>query len=251
MQISRSELIILKHSNLDKRNKLDLLSINIQFTNGGDKPIQNIQIESAVLNNKIFSQLTVPWRVDDIQPSPHGLPNSDPIVGFSFSLSDLPSDNKNKLTINGNYFLNNKKDNFSYELDVDITSARQIIKDEFLLDANIYFDKNFDNEWTYKIVNNEFSYTGYQINGFQLRLNSPFTIVTSPQGWLVETDNVSFVVWHATLGYEIQTGASIDKFAIKTNSNKATGIIYTITSENQTLKKFGPIKFGTVLGPSL
>lgn len=105
--------------------------------------------------------------------------------------------------------------------------------------------------WAYTIYNDEPVGSSYEIAAFHLDVVAPLGLVSSPPGWIAETDSLSYVAWYVadeTVG-RVRPGASLSGFAIQSATSRSEATPYNLISWDPAAHTAGPVGLDTVLSP--
>jgi hypothetical protein len=130
------------------------------------------------------------------------------------------------------------------------------LKAEPLL-ANIDANISAPGVWAYTVFNDELSGSSNYIDSFSLLINAPVTVTGTPDGWSVDTDNLTFVFWlnaDPVLPYphDIAPDSFLTGFSISSLSAVSAFDSATMASWDHTLDVPGPVSNAlTVDSPAL
>lgn len=105
--------------------------------------------------------------------------------------------------------------------------------------------------WNYTLANQDAN-PGRSVNSFYLPLRSPIRNVVAPEGWTVDTDNRTFVLWSnseaSPYSHDIAPGASLSGFQFETAA-PASSVSYELASWDHSLDASGPLASAAVQAP--
>lgn len=85
------------------------------------------------------------------------------------------------------------------------------------------------------VANDESSDSQSSINTVNLQINAPFTVVGTPPGWQVHTNNTTFVLWFSMdPANHIAPGESLAGFKIQSSSQVPEPLPFTLTARDKT-----------------
>lgn len=105
--------------------------------------------------------------------------------------------------------------------------------------------------WAYIVFNDEPGGSALDIVAFHLDVVAPVGLITSPPGWNVETDNLTYVGWITADDSvpRIKPGASLSGFAIQSATARSESTPLSLISWNRQTNMAGPVGLDTVLSP--
>jgi hypothetical protein len=100
-----------------------------------------------------------------------------------------------------------------------VVVAPPILRADPILAAHIETLVSPPGVWSYTLFNDEPLASSNYIFAFSLTINAPVVVTGVPDGWTVDTDNVSFVFWFNTdlalpYPHDIAPGSSLGGFSI-------------------------------------
>jgi hypothetical protein len=109
--------------------------------------------------------------------------------------------------------------------------------------------------WSYTVVNDEPDGSSQFINAVSLDIAASITVTGTPQGWQVDTDSASYVLWSAAdkqapYPNHIAPGASLAGFAIQSASTSSESTSFALTAWNHQTDAADLVTFSAVLSPS-
>jgi hypothetical protein len=98
--------------------------------------------------------------------------------------------------------------------------------------------------FTYTLFNDELPGSSLFLSSFYLQVNAPFLVTSSPAGWKVETDSLTYVNWYCAdpglpYQHQIAPGASLTGFALLSQVDSSKSLNCVITSWDQVLASPG------------
>jgi hypothetical protein len=110
--------------------------------------------------------------------------------------------------------------------------------------------------WAYTVFNDEVGSSPLFVNALALDIAAPLLSASAPQGWSVDTDNETYVLWYATdeqspYPNHIAPGSSLNGFEIRSQSRKSESKNLTITSWNHETDDAGLAVIGDSLAPTV
>lgn len=227
-------------------NRSKRLVVSIPITNAGTVSAEDVTVLDVRLDSTRPSNLALPWPVGDVAPrTTNG-------IAAGFSLDGLAVGEKHSVAIKGVYSLNSIS--IPFTLNVPIVIPEPEPKTTFpLMESKVEVTIDINAAlWAYTVTNEEATGSELSINTFQLRIAAPFTVPGTPGGWLLQTDNRSFALWHvdASSGVAIAPGASLGGFQIQSPRRTSEGAAYCVTSWNQKTNKSGLLGLGTIHIPA-
>ena len=111
------------------------------------------------------------------------------------------------------------------------------------------------NDWSYTLFNDELAGSPNYASFFDMTVNAPFNVVSSPAGWTYQTDNSTYVLWSntdAALPYphDVAPGTSLGGFEISSTVTTSANLSVTIYSWDHSQDAPGPVADGTALVPN-
>lgn len=108
--------------------------------------------------------------------------------------------------------------------------------------------------WNYTIYNEEPVSSQQLLAGFSLTIAAPVTVTGTPPGWIVETDNSTYVGWIAAdenLPYpnHVRPGGSLGGFQIQSATVRSESTPYVLTSWRQDTDESGLVALDVVVTP--
>lgn len=105
--------------------------------------------------------------------------------------------------------------------------------------------------WSYTVHNTEASGSPLEIAAFHLDIAAPLGLISSPPGWVAETDSRTYVAWFTSdpAVPRIAAGASLSGFAIQSATTRSESTAYSLVSWNRVTGSAGPVGLNTVLSP--
>lgn len=105
--------------------------------------------------------------------------------------------------------------------------------------------------WSYTVYNDEPAGAPFEIAAFHLDVVAPLGMISSPPGWIAETDALTYVAWFT--GDEsvprIKPGSALAGFAIQSATTRSEATPYSLISWNTQTNQAGPVGLDTVLSP--
>ncbi len=105
--------------------------------------------------------------------------------------------------------------------------------------------------WEYTIYNDEPAGSRFDIAGFHLDVVAPLGLISSPPGWIAETDSIHYVAWYVgdENGPRVQPGASLSGFGIQSATSRSEATAYNLVSWDASAHMAGPVSMDAVLSP--
>lgn len=107
-------------------------------------------------------------------------------------------------------------------------------------------------KWSYEMIN----HTSHPISVVSLFVEAPFKVTSSPVGWAVHADGCSTVDWiskdtEMPYPHDIQPGASLGGFTIRSAAKTSVNGKYVIQSWDETNGRGGKVFEGEILVPGV
>jgi hypothetical protein len=108
--------------------------------------------------------------------------------------------------------------------------------------------------WSYTVFNTEPSNSVNFIYSFEVEVNAPVQVISSPLNWAFDSDNATYVYWYDTDSApypdDIAPGASLGEFVLSSPGSGSALLGDTLDSWDHSLDQAGPSVDGTVLAPA-
>ena len=223
------------------------ISLNIQVMNVGDGGLAKLLCTNITLGSaQRSSPVGFPIIADQLAGSG--------TVRFSARFADagLVVGTRYLLTMRGSYVV----DNVVYGLTLNRYVEIPPVTAAPLAALNARVDvSTSSNYWNYRLVNAEAAGSAQHITSFALSVFAPVTVTGTPEGWEVETDNISYVLWTAAdyappYSHQIAPGASLSGFQLMCPrlTSEATGS--SLGAWNQALDDTGLVVSDYTLTPN-
>lgn len=100
------------------------------------------------------------------------------------------------------------------------------------------------NYWNYALFNDEPPASAQFIAAFSLAVAAPVAVTGTPDGWMVETDNISYVLWHAAdyvppYPHQIAPGRTLAGFQLMSPRTRSEASAAVLTSWNHASDQAG------------
>jgi len=122
-----------------------------------------------------------------------------------------------------------------------------------MLNASVSLDLSGQPVWNYTLDNLESSGSDNWLTDFALSIAAPISNIQSPNGWFVDTDNLTYIRWANVEPFpypnDIPPGGSISGFSFQSSATGNTQAEYTIASWNHSIDDAGPFTNGQILAP--
>jgi hypothetical protein len=110
--------------------------------------------------------------------------------------------------------------------------------------------------FTYTVFNDEVAGSPLFLDAFHLQVRAPFDVVSSPAGWVFETDGFTYIDWMCTnevppYPQDIAPGGSLAGFALRSKVTGTETNSFALTTWNHGGDTSGPVFLGKILGPAI
>jgi hypothetical protein len=110
--------------------------------------------------------------------------------------------------------------------------------------------------FSYTLFNDEVAGSPFYLDAFHLQVRTPFNVVSSPPGWVFETDNFTYVDWVCTnevppYPQDVAPGTSLAGFAIQSKVASTETNIFAFTAWNHGGDTSGPVFLGKIATPAI
>jgi hypothetical protein len=223
------------------------LTVSLPILNIGTADASNIRVTSISLGSAVrLSPQGLPLFVGNL-----GTHNTTSIAA-RFSLSGLSVGGRYLMMVQGTYETNNATYGFAVNryIVVPPPSPPPVVFLKAHVDVAVE-----PGIWTYTIFNNEPADSPQFVATFSIEVVAPFTVTGVPEGWEMETDNVSYVLWVAAdqqlpYPHQIAPGGSLGGFQIQSSSSGSESTAYVVTAWNHVSDQAGLVSPDVVLSPS-
>jgi hypothetical protein len=222
------------------------LTISLPLLNIGTGDAANMKVTSMTLGSA--------QRL-----SPAGLPlfigglavNNSASVSGRFASDDLTVGSKVLLTVQGTYESGGATYGFAVNRYIAIPSPSQPPFVTLKARVQVATEPGL---WTYTIFNDEPLNSQQFIATFSLEVAAPVIPSGVPQGWNVETDNATYVLWYAVdpelpYPHHIAPGSSLAGFQIQSKSGDSESTPYIVTGWNHQSDQADLASADVVLSP--
>jgi hypothetical protein len=175
-------------------------------------------------------------------------------VNASFSSSGVVVGSKYLITIRGTYDVGSLS--YAFAVNRFVTIPAPVSPPVAFLKAHIQVavDQTLG-FWSYTLYNDEPSGSPRFIAAVSFDMDAPFTVTGTPAGWIVQTNNSSYVLWHAgdqqqPYPHHIPPGSSLGGFQIQSARSSSEAKPFSVVSWNHQTDKADLTAFGTTLVPS-
>jgi hypothetical protein len=229
------------------QNFWQMLTISIPLVTQTSQPVQNVLLIGATLDGTLPPQLALPWFIGNVAPA------KETRFNVAFPIAGLVVGSQHSVAVTGTYQTATGTSPFTFNFSVTVPPPRTMPSDLLNVQAEVSVDLA-GGVWSYTLLNNELQESGRSVTSFQLRLAAPFVVKGTPQGWAVQTDNLTYVLWHlaepvVSNAAAVPPGASLTGFVIQSASTTSQGTTFTTASFNATTQK-ATAGAGTVLAPT-
>lgn len=189
------------------------LAIEYPVVNTGDASATRLTLTSVVLSIAPRLDPTLPWVLGDL------FPNTSTLVNSIYSAPNATPGTTATLTVGGTYLAGSTLTNFT--LTTQITVPQSTPEPEALLLAKVQATVTPSTRtWAYAVLSLEPSGSQRYVNAFSIDMVGPFSVVNTPNGWNVLTDNATYVGWYAkSASNYVAPGLSKDGFRIQAQSS--------------------------------
>lgn len=223
------------------------VSFSMPILNSGTADASNLVITNISLGTAArLVPLNMPFFIGEV-----GIDNAISVSAL-FDGSKLVVGTRYLITIRGTYQL----DSLTYAFQVNrfIAIPSLISSPVTYLAASLTVETS-PSLWSYTVTNNEVSTSPQFINAFSLDVVALVSVVGTPPGWSVITDNSSFVLWYAAdtqapYPHQIAPGQSLSGFQLQAGSPASESTGFSLTAWNQTTNAAGLVLLGAVLSPA-
>ena len=223
------------------------VSFSLPILNSGTADASNLVITKISLGTATrLVPLDMPFFIGDV-----GIDNAISISAL-FDGSNLIVGSRYLITIRGTYQL----DSLTYAFQVNrfiaipslVSSPVSYLSASLIVETSSPF-------WSYTVTNEEVSTSPQFINAFSLDIVALVSVVGTPPGWSVLTDNRSFVLWYAgdtqpPYPHQIAPGQSLAGFRLQGTSPGSESTGFSLTAWNHTTNKAGLVLLGAALSPA-
>lgn len=222
------------------------LFVSMPLANAGSAVAPNVFLtEFKVGSAPLLSPSAFPVFVGDIAPGNSGATNA------RFNMFGLVPGQKYLVTLRGVYGPADSQLGFAANRYVTIPAVTAYPVE--LLKASV---KSLvqPSTWNYTICNDEPESSQQFLAGFSLTIAAPVTVTGTPPGWIVETDNSTYVAWFAAdegLPYpnQVRPGSSLDGFQIQSSTTLSESTPYLLSSWRQDTDTGGLVAPDVVVTP--
>jgi len=223
------------------------VSFSVPILNTGTAEASSLVITNISLGTaKRLVPLAMPFFIGDV-----GIDNAISVSAL-FDGSALTAGTRYLITIRGTYQL----DSLTYAFQVNrfVAIPAQVASPVVYLAANVTVVPG-PAVWSYTVTNDEAAGSPQFINAFSLDVAAPVSVVGTPPGWSVITDNASVVLWYssdtaAPYPHQIAPGQSLSGFQLQGTSPASESTGFALTAWNQTTNTAGSVLLSAVLSPS-
>jgi len=223
------------------------LTISLPLLNIGTADATNVKVTKISLGSAArTSPAGLPLPVGDVPF------NGTSSISPRFSTAGLIVGGKYLLTVQGTYEANNITSGFAVNRYIVLPAPSQA--PVLYLKAHVEVTVQ-PGVWTYTIFNDEPPGSSQFIALLSLEVGSPFTVTGVPDGWEVETNNVSYGLWVASdqqspYPHHIAPGGSLGGFQIQSLQNKSESLPYILTAWNHQSNQAGLVSPDVVFSPA-
>lgn len=228
-------------------NNENELTVSLPILNIGDSAAANVRVTGITLGSATrLSPAGLPIFIGDL-----GEYGTDSVAA-RFDASGLAVGGKYLFTIQGTYESGGATYGFAVNryIVVPTPSHPEVVwlraRVEVAVEPGI---------WTYTIFNDEPPDNPQFITTISLDVVAPVTVTGVPEGWEVETDNATYVLWYATdlqlpYPHHIAPGRFLGGFQIQSQRRESESTAYVVTGWNHQSDEAGLVSPDVVLSPS-
>jgi hypothetical protein len=230
-------------------NTGNVLSFSIPILNTGNGPANDLAVTGMALGAASSVGPVLPVTLGTLT-----VDNATSLNG-GFSLDGLVVGSRYVISVKGTYTdVSGKLLGFTVNRVIQVPTAQGLPLPSVNAGVDLVRDPVLQT-WTYTIHNNEQSGSPLYIATFALDVYFPFTVISTPPGWGVDTDNSAYALWYATdeqlpYPHHIAPGNSLGGFVIQSSGINAEGHGYILTSWNHETDTADITAIGSVLTPT-
>jgi hypothetical protein len=223
------------------------VSVSLPVSNSGTAQADSLIITGVTLSTAVRTlPQAMPVFVGDV-----GIDNSI-IVSAVFNASNLQVGNPYLMSVRGTYQQNSIT--YAFQVNRFVVIPALVASPVQYLSAAVSVQIN-ESVWSYSLSNNEPGTSSNFISAFSLDIAAAVSVVGTPTGWGVITDNLSYVLWYAIgdqppYANQLAPGHSLSGFAIQSATSSSASMGYTVTAWNHASNLAGSLVMGAVLSPS-
>jgi hypothetical protein len=229
-------------------NSENELTVSLPLLNIGSEAAANVELTDIILRSTTrLSPAGMPLFIGNLAP------DNTAAISPRFDSRPLTVGSRYLLTVRGTYDVSGTVYGFAVNRYIVVPAASPPPVE--LLKARVAVVV-IPGSWTYTIHNNEAPLSQQFIAAFSLDIVAPVTVIGTPEGWEVETDNSSYVLWVATdqqlpYPHHIAPGGSLGGFQIQSSSRmQSESTPYVVTAWNHQSDEAGLVSPDLVLSPS-
>lgn len=223
------------------------ISLNIQMMNVGEAGLVRLLCTNITLGSAARSSpVGFPIVADQLAAS------AAVRVSARFADTGLTVGTRYLLTVRGSYVVDNVVYGLTLNRYVEIPPVSNPTFPMLSARVDVSTSTNY---WNYRLVNAETAGSPQHITSFALAVFAPVTVTGTPEGWEVETDNISYVLWSAAdyappYVHQIAPGAALSGFQLMSPrvSSEATGA--SLGGLNQAVDDAGLVASDYTLTPN-
>jgi hypothetical protein len=229
-------------------NTASKVSFALPVINGGSVVAENMIITQVTLGSARLIEPVLPLPIGDL-----GVSNAT-TVNAVFSAAGLTPGVRYPITVRGTYRVGSTT--YGFTLNRFLVIPAPVAAPVAFLDAHVTVAVDQPaGTWTYTVFNDQPAGSQSFINVISIDMAAPFTVVGTPAGWTVDTDNFSYVLWYVAdqqspYPDHIAPGASRSGFRIQSARGSSEGRGYMITAWNHQTDTSDLAAPGTTLTPS-
>lgn len=230
----------------DVLNSENRVSFALPLLNIGTGTAANVQVTSITLGSATLLSPPLPVFLGDL--------GADNAVSANarFSGSGLTVGSRYLVTVRGTYESGGATFGFTVNRYIVIPSPIEAPVSLLKARAEVAASSGV---WSYSLFNDESPDSPQFINAFSLDIVAPVTVIGTPEGWEVLTDNASFVLWFAAdqklpYPHHIAPGMSLGGFSIQSSRVNSEPTGFSITAWDHQNDQAGLVSLDAILSPS-
>jgi hypothetical protein len=240
-------------------NTTDGLSVALPLNNRGTEALTNLWATDIALDN---TTRLIPAEL----PRFLGTLGVDNTVSVNarFNSEGLAVGGEYVITVDGTYHFEDQETTYYFSVQHRLVVPPVVKPPIKLLNARVtatitpgreYTDPNrpvaMPGVWLYELFNDEAPDSSQWINTFSLDIVAPINVSGTPEGWEVQTNKASYILWYATdQRYRVAPGKSLRGFKVQSASKTSEATGFAVTAWDQQTDQAGLVALGTALSPS-